>query len=297
MGGGSGGSANSDGGTTSACTGVPRRMPVRTNTTAAAASPDGRIYLYAGWAPNGGLPYCQPPLLEYDPAHDSYRPLASGPFAIFAGPTLSFANGKLITLENKLGLYDPRTDTWTEGAAPPITMYNRAATVGPDGRVYFIGGEGVGGPDTLRQRADVYDPVADSWSPIPDLPFASYGDAAVTVGGRIYIMGINAAVFDPATGRWSQLESPPTPRYWMRAEVDGARQTVTLGGSIPGRKRLLPGRDLRPGSGDVVAWQAHPDSRVPVRDRRHVRPDLRVRRRFTDLVQVYGAGDAWMFSP
>ena len=150
---------------------------------------------------------------------------------------------------------------------------------------------------TLRQRADVYDPVADSWSPIPDLPFASYGDAAVTVGGRIYIMGINAAVFDPATGRWSQLESPPTPRYWMRAEVDGAGRIVTLGGSIPGGNASSLVETYDPVQ---ATWSAGKRIPIPVFQFATAATCGRIfvfGGSFTDLVQVYGAGDAWMFSP
>jgi hypothetical protein len=211
-GGGTGGAAVADGGMRSGCDGVPQRMPIKNNSMAGAASSDGRIYLFAGWAPNNGQPYCEPPLLEYDPARDSYRKLASGPFAIFAAPTLAFAHGKLITLENRLGLYDPVTDTWSEGAPPPIILMNRAATVGPDGRVYFLGGSGNGTNVDYSHRADLYDPVTDHWSSLPDLPFQSQGDAAVTVGGRIYLVGREAAVFDPTSQRWSQLPSPPTPR-------------------------------------------------------------------------------------
>jgi hypothetical protein len=79
---------------------------------------------------------------------------------------------------------------------------------------------------------------------IPDLPFSSYGGAAVTVGGRIYVVNINAAVFDPATRRWIQLESPPTPRYWMNAEVDAADRIVTLGGTVPGGGGTFSGIEI-----------------------------------------------------
>jgi hypothetical protein len=280
------------------CSGIPPRMPVKRFIFSGAAGPDGRIYLFGGQS-SGPHP-CRGPLLVYDPSDGSYRTLASAPGAVLGIPSVVFANGNLIAYDRKLWLYDPMTDRWRDGAPPDAAMINRAATVGPDGRVYFLGGsawESEAGSD----RADAYDPVADQWTSLAPMPFMMGSGSAAATAGRIYVFETHSAVYDPTVARWSQLPSPPTPRYWTSAALDGAGHVAVLGGLIPN------------GSADGVVEIFDPDTGAWTAGARMAVPAIEFAvasacggRIFAfggdggelfDLVQVYGPGNSWVLSP
>jgi hypothetical protein len=78
-----------------------------------------------------------------------------------------------------------------------------------DGRVLVAGGEYNGGQDVELLAAQIYDPVANTWTSIPTPSgWTSIGDApsAVLPDGRVLIGDINSsntAILDPATRHWS----------------------------------------------------------------------------------------------
>src|SRR5581483_451313 len=59
--------------------------------------------------------------------------------------------------------YDPAPNKWTARAPVPTTRGGGAAVV--DGKIYVAGGRPPGGADFA-----VYDPKADRWSMLPNLP-------------------------------------------------------------------------------------------------------------------------------
>jgi N-acetylneuraminic acid mutarotase len=62
-----------------------------------------------------------------------------------------------------------------------------AAVVGPAGHIYVFGGMS-GGAATAS--AEQYDPLADSWTPLSDLPRPCMGHcAAVSAEGRVFLIG------------------------------------------------------------------------------------------------------------
>jgi hypothetical protein len=72
------------------------------------------------------------------------------------------------------------------------------------GKIYLIGGSPNG---TLNE---VYDPVTDSWTTKPSMPFGAWGEAVV-VDDKIYVIsGSHLQVFNPATNMWSQCTPPPS---------------------------------------------------------------------------------------
>jgi len=217
------------GGAATSCSGVPSRMPVKRVLVSGASSPDGLIYLFGGQATRTRTSACHAPLMAYDPATGRYRTLASAPVSLYDTPAVVFTNGTLMALDRELVLYDPATDSWRKGVAPPRILVARAATVAPDGRVFFLGGVPWG--DAAPDRADAYDPVTETWSSLPPLPFGSQWSRAVTAGGRVYVVGIQTAVFDPATQQWTELPKPPTERYDLGAGVDPQGRIITFGGS------------------------------------------------------------------
>ncbi len=81
-----------------------------------------------------------------------------------------------------------------------------------DGRIVLIGGEQSGaGGDT--NRGEIYDPVSDTWSPMPSPPgWAQVGDATCCIlpDGRLMIGALaspQCAIYDPVSNSWSPAAS------------------------------------------------------------------------------------------
>ena len=156
---------------------------------------DGKIYI-AGGRPPGGSAF-----EVYDPATDKWEKLPDLPtqrnhLAMVA------LNGKIIVAGGRTGpgamaervdtveIYDPKTRRWTKGAPLPAP---RGGITGAAhaGCMFVFGGEGerthVLG---LTPNTYAYDPRADRWTRLADLPIAVHGlKGSAVIGGRIFLPG------------------------------------------------------------------------------------------------------------
>jgi len=176
--------------------GWARRAPMPTARSGGGkAVIDGKIYV-AGGRPPGGSAF-----EVYDPATDKWEKLPDLPtqrnhLAMVA------LNGKIIVAGGRTGpgamaervdaveIYDPKTRRWTKGAPLPAP---RGGITGAAhaGCMFVFGGEGerthVLG---LTPNAYGYDPRADRWTSLPDLPIAVHGlKGSAVIGGRIFLPG------------------------------------------------------------------------------------------------------------
>ncbi|KAI4371707.1 hypothetical protein MLD38_010028 [Melastoma candidum] len=128
--------------------------------------------------------------------------------------------------------YDIGLDLWSRRASLG-TPRSDFACVLCDGKVYVAGGQSTIASERGVSTAEVYDPVADAWHPLPNMNTTRYKCVGVTLQGKILVVGgfaerldsdkaspfiterSSAEVFDPSTGRWElmakmwQLEVPP----------------------------------------------------------------------------------------
>jgi N-acetylneuraminic acid mutarotase len=117
--------------------------------------------------------------------------------------------------------YNPKMDTWTNGAPMPTGRGNLAACA-VDGIIYAIGGA----LDTSRQTATVeaYDPKSNQWTSKRSMPQARWFVTASVVNGLIYLFhGTDVFAYDPKTDSWTTKASHFSPYSWglMSAEVGG----------------------------------------------------------------------------
>ena len=116
-------------------------------------------------------------------------------------------------LEDAVQVYDPDTQSWSLGAPMPVTRGNFAAVLGPDGRIYAIGGNTMDYPYPT-DAVDAYDPGTNTWTIIRPLPAPVIAQAAGTgADGLIYVIGGCSQapdecgglvqVYDPSTGTWT----------------------------------------------------------------------------------------------
>jgi len=158
----------------------------------AAALYHGRIYAIGG--SNGSRVLSS--VESYDPATDSWSASASlpqpeeGPVAVTDGTGRIDVVGGLAgssTTYDTLFLFDGTA--WSSGPRLLESINDAGATLGPDGRVYVIGGFDAGAYRYIA-RVQVYDPYKATWSeaaPLP-VPVSNMG-AAMAVGGQLYAIG------------------------------------------------------------------------------------------------------------
>jgi len=102
--------------------------------------------------------------------------------------------------------------TWSTIADMSFWRRYYASGVLRDGRVIIIGGEQSGDVGDTN-KGEIYDPVTDSWSPIPSPPgWPQVGDATCCIlpDGRLMIGALltsQCAIFDPVTDSWSAAAS------------------------------------------------------------------------------------------
>lgn len=175
--------------------------PYPTRSEASAVALDGYIYLVGGW---------------------TNTPVAGG-------DTYSL---------DQLNRYDPLTDEWTEMESMNQSRDACAVAV-LDGKIYAAGGYfGSNFGYEYLSSAEVYDPITDLWSDLPELPYvAGWWPVGATVDGKFYVMGgyggnerggsiydqNDVAEYEPVSNTWT-LKTP------MSLPRDGH-----VGGALKGR--------------------------------------------------------------
>ncbi len=146
--------------------------------------------------------------------------------------------------ENPVDIFDPKTNSWTKGAVPPIEIHH-FQPVAFEGRIYVIAA--MTGPfphETPVPHVLIYDPAKDQWSKGADIPAERRrGAAGVAVhDGKIYtVAGILDGhwagtvawfdEFDPKTGQWRILPDAPHVRDHFSAEMIGGKLYAANGRS------------------------------------------------------------------
>jgi N-acetylneuraminic acid mutarotase len=131
-------------------------------------------------------------------------------------------------------VFDLGSGTYPAGPFAPLgTARNHAYSGVIDGKIYVTGGRAPGheGNDGNNiASTEVYDPGADTWSPLEDLPTPRSGGASAVLDGKLYVIGgqlpgntvyKTVSRFDPATGHWEALADMPIELTGHRAVAVG----------------------------------------------------------------------------
>ncbi len=140
-------------------------------------------------------------------------------------------------------IYDPATDHWSDGPSIPEERRRGAAgVVEHEGLIYLVGGDRRGHMSGYVPWLDVLDPSTGEWTVLPDAPHARDHFHAAVIDGRLYAAGgrrsshdtgqnldltvAEVDVYDIEARRWTSLDAPlPTPRA-------GAMSVATDGGLL-----------------------------------------------------------------
>jgi N-acetylneuraminic acid mutarotase len=146
-------------------------------------------------------------------------------------------------------IYDPSANTWTSVASMSTPRVGHTATALPDGTllvtggINFIQGEPAG---TAYTSAEIYDPIANSWSSAGNMAVKRAGHTATLLeDGRVLVAGGSsddtlltatgsAEIYDPATRAWSSTSNMSSARFSHTAVALPDGRALIVGGQGPG---------------------------------------------------------------
>ena len=165
-------------------------MPVAV-ASAASAVVNGLLYVAGGQT----YGYRSVTTLQvYDPVANSWSSMAPTPMPINGGGGAAI-NGNFYVFGGYAGsnpltqalIYNPSTNTWTQGAAAmPVPTWESPAVVVMNGLAYVIGGANNSG---FSSAVQAYNPASDSWTSLSPLDTPRNLTSAGVVGGVVYIAG------------------------------------------------------------------------------------------------------------
>lgn len=217
---------------------------------AAAAVVDGIIYLIGG--NNSYDNYWLTTNEAYDPATDSWTTKADMPTTDRGLLTASAVDGLIYVMGGGdsfdqsspyriVEIYDPATDSWTDGVDMLRSRQSHAAVViGKE--IYLIGGLTRDQSNQIVHvpEIDVFNTVTQEWRQVAPLPTVRFDLTAVVLGGRIYAMGGNVyqtpivysivEEYDPRLDCWTGVTPLPSPLTQQCAAVVG-NTIYSIGGT------------------------------------------------------------------
>lgn len=182
----------------------------------------------------------------YDPATDRWTPTGNLNQARSNHIAVLLKDGRvLIVGKQSAETFNPATGEWSltaettlKTSGSPGTYDSSSATLLADGRVLVAGGRS-GLLSFARSSAELFDPVAGTWSATGSLNFARLEHSATLLpDGRVLIAGGNnrldrpttVELFDPSTGRWTLTGSLRVPRNGHIAALLPNGRVLVAGG-------------------------------------------------------------------
>lgn len=173
------------------------------------------------------------------PEEELYGTVANGKWYVLGGFGIG-GNAPGLVFE-----YDPAADRWTQRKDMPVHVHHQAQTE-HNGKLYVFGGclKGISG-EGGTQNAWEYDPVADSWRALAQMPVKRCSAIAEQVAGKIYVIGGlepmengqgtrvsgRNEMYDPASDTWTSRSPMPTTRnHAFSGAVNG--KIYVIGGRL-----------------------------------------------------------------
>lgn len=217
----------------------------------------GKVLAIGGYTAGGATAS----VAAYDPATDTWSPVASLLTARSDASATVLLDGRVLVAggeapgRNALAsaeIYDPATDTWQSAGSMAVASNRHTATLLPNGKVLVMGGYNSSPSLTFTQRAELYDPVANTWTLMAtQLSAARAQHAAELLPGGIEVLvvgGVNRVGFVTSAERFP---------------VNDNGSTTTVAGAVPGGNvytsvRLADGSVLAMGDGSTTAVRFNP---------------------------------------
>lgn len=189
------------------------------------------LLVYIGGSNDGASPISQRNYIyniRNDEWHltEDFQDFRSAPAGGFVGDLMYVIGGGGGTrgLQSTVLIYEPATDTWTQGADAPYAFVSAGYAIYDD-KIYIIGGWD---DDGIMNRVSVYDPETDTWDSAAPYPEDVAGQMCGTVDGTIYCAGGVADVGDENIHTSRAYGYRPDTDEWFR--IDDLPMTVVAAG-------------------------------------------------------------------
>jgi hypothetical protein len=178
-------------------TGRPR--DVAAGTSQLVVLGDGRVFVCCGYTESVDSPTATAEL--FDPVTGRWSATVNMPQPRSGAGAILLRDGRVLVVGGAKSfagrelptnvIFDPATGTWTEAAPTATPRTDRSLALLPNGRVLVAGGgDPAAGILGARFEADVYDPVADTWSPTAGMHTNRWGAAAIVLqDGSVLLVG------------------------------------------------------------------------------------------------------------
>lgn len=138
-------------------------------------------------------------------------------------------------------IYNPSTNQWSFTGNMPFLALGHTATLMVNGQVLVVGGYvESAGDDTPFFKAQLYDPISNSWSVAADMSTSRvFGCTAILLNnGKVLVFGGTAGVspaelYDPTPDSWSTVGSMATQRTNASATLLASGKVLAIGGVVP----------------------------------------------------------------
>lgn len=217
----------------------------------------GKVLTIGGFASGSALAS----VLVYDPVADSWSAAASMGVARSDASATVLTDGRVLVAGGDgpggislatAEIYDPATDTWSATASMAMPRTRSTATLLPSGKVLLIGGYNWTPVVSFTQTAELYDPVANTWTLMAtplSVPRSQHAAQLLTGGTEVLVIGgANGSGFVETAERFP---------------VNDSGATTPVPGTLPGANmynsaRLHDGSVLAAGDGTTTAVRFDP---------------------------------------
>lgn len=218
---------------------------------------NGKVLVAGGTDTNGTGTACE----LFDPVSGTWSSAAPLNAPHVASTATLLADGRVLVVggeSSRSGLdslqdaeiYDPTANTWTTVAPLTLGRFGHTATLLNSGQVLVTGGFSFSAPsgDLTLISATVYDPAANAWSDVGNLPIGVFNHTATLLpDGRVLIAGGShrfaaqaaAYLYDPTRRIFETTGSMGSPRLGHTATMLPNGQVLVTGGSNDSRSPAL----------------------------------------------------------
>ena len=137
----------------------------------------------------------------------------------------------------RLGIYDPSSNSWSNGAPPAlIRAYSSVGAI--SGKMYVAGGCIMSDCSFPTNELRIYDTFSNQWSTGAPMPTVRFGAAAGVINGKLYVTGGTlfgyvstnvTEIYDPALNSWTTGTPIPVARELAMSAVSN-NELYVIGG-------------------------------------------------------------------